>query len=187
MTYQKTVTVHAAHDGLAFEDALGVLLVEGEQHTGSVAQLVERELHAPELALVAETELADSLQLIVETLLLERTTRLLEGLGVCGTAGAGRPGSVVRRGKSAMRQKTLRKPRPREGRMREWSAARRSRPRGRRGRVRTATVVRGRRHLSGRYVRRRVSKGRADAFVQRPCADRGCEEKFGCLFTVFCD
>ena len=100
MTYQKTVAVHAAHDGLAFEDALGVLLVEGEQHTGSVAQLVERELHAPELALVAETELADSLQLSIETLLLERTTRLLEGLGVCGTAEAGRPGSVGRREKA---------------------------------------------------------------------------------------
>ena len=89
MTYQKTVAVHAAHDGLAFEDALGVLLVEGEQHTGSVAQLVERELHAPELALVAETELADSLQLIVETLLLERTTRLLKVLESVGRQGRG--------------------------------------------------------------------------------------------------
>ena len=75
--------MHAAHDGLALEDALGVLLVEGEQHAGGVAQLVEGELHAPELTRVAETELADSLQLIVETLLLERTTRLLESLGVC--------------------------------------------------------------------------------------------------------
>ena len=86
MTYQKTVAVHAAHDGLAFEDALGVLLVEGEQHTGSVAQLVERELHAPELALVAETELADSLQLSIETLLLERTLWLAEGLAIVGIA-----------------------------------------------------------------------------------------------------
>ena len=65
------------------EDALGVLLVEGEEHAGSVAELVQRELHAPELTLVAETILADDLELTVETLLLERTTRLLEGLGVC--------------------------------------------------------------------------------------------------------
>ena len=100
MTYQKTVAVHAAHDRLALEDPLGVLLVEGEEHASGVAKLVQRELHAPELALVAETELADSLQLSIETLLLERTTRLLEGLGVCGTAEAGRPGSVVRREKA---------------------------------------------------------------------------------------
>ena len=83
MTYQEAVAVHAAHDRLALEDPLGVLLVEGEEHAGSVAELVQGELNAPELTLVAETILADDLKLAVETLLLERTTRLLEGLGVC--------------------------------------------------------------------------------------------------------
>ena len=66
-----------------------------------------------------------------------------------------------------MRQKTLRTPRPMKVRMRVWGSARRSRPRGRRGRVRTATVERRRRHLSGRYVRRRVSKGTTGSFARR--------------------
>jgi len=40
-------------------------------------------LHAPELALVAKAELANDLEFGVETFLLERTSRLLEGLTVC--------------------------------------------------------------------------------------------------------
>ena len=106
-THQETVAVHAAHDRLAFEDPLGVLLVEREQHTGGVAQLVQGELHAPELALVTETVLANRLQLIVETLLLERTTRLLEGLGVCGGRAGGEAGGQ-RRGRRERRRKKRR-------------------------------------------------------------------------------
>jgi hypothetical protein len=53
-------------------------------------------LHAPQLAFVAETELSNRLKLIVETLLLERTTGLLEGLGVCRMAW-GKPGQSKRK------------------------------------------------------------------------------------------
>ena len=45
-----------------------------------LSDLGQGHLHAPELALVAQAELADELELGVEALLLERTARLLEGL-----------------------------------------------------------------------------------------------------------
>lgn len=40
VTYQETVAVHASHDSLAFEDALGVLLVESEENSRSISQLI---------------------------------------------------------------------------------------------------------------------------------------------------
>ena len=82
-TYQETVGAHTAQDGFAFEDTLRVLLIERQKNTRRVAELVQRELHAPELALVAKAELANDLEFGVETFLLERTSRLLEGLTVC--------------------------------------------------------------------------------------------------------
>lgn len=45
-------------------------------------------LHAPQLALVAQAELANSLQLSIQTLLLEGVPGLLEGLTVCGASKA---------------------------------------------------------------------------------------------------
>ena len=113
MTYQEAVAVHAAHDRLALEDPLGVLLVEGEEHASGVAKLVQRELHAPELALVAKTELADGLELIVETLLLERTTRLLEGLGVCDGRKSGDAGTSADGVDARMRRKDFERARSR--------------------------------------------------------------------------
>jgi len=80
---QETVGAHAAQDGFTFEDTLRVLLIERQKNTRRVAELVQRKLHAPELALVAKAELANDLEFGVETFLLERTSRLLEGLTVC--------------------------------------------------------------------------------------------------------
>jgi len=46
-------------------------------------------LHAPQLALVPQAELADQLELAVQPLLLEWPPRLLEGLAICGSARSG--------------------------------------------------------------------------------------------------
>lgn len=66
---------------LTFEQPLGVLLFEGEQLTGSLTDAGKRVLDAPYLTLVAETILSDDLQLLVETRLLEGTTRRHIGFG----------------------------------------------------------------------------------------------------------
>jgi hypothetical protein len=75
-----TDTDQTANEGIAFEETLGVLLVESKELTvicirfekieklqgnkpGSTTDLGEGELDAPHLTLVAETVLADSLQL----------------------------------------------------------------------------------------------------------------------------
>ena len=62
---EDTDTHQTANEGIAFEETLGVLLVEGEELTGSTTDLGEGELDAPHLTLVAETVLADGLQLSV--------------------------------------------------------------------------------------------------------------------------
>jgi len=56
-----------ADKGVTLEQALGVLLVEREQRTGSTTDLGEGQLDAPDLALVAETIFADELELSVPT------------------------------------------------------------------------------------------------------------------------
>ena len=67
---------------MALEDTLRVLRVEGKKLTGSLTDLREGELDAPDLLLAAEAVLTAESELLVEALLLERTTRRLEGLAV---------------------------------------------------------------------------------------------------------
>jgi len=86
---EDSVADHAAHEGLTFEDTLWVLLVLGEEHAGSGANLGENQAHTPDFLLVLETILTDDLKLGVETLLLERTTwgpRVLGEITELGTS-----------------------------------------------------------------------------------------------------
>lgn len=54
-----------------FKQSLGLLLVKGQQLTGSLADLSKSVLDPPDLTLVAETILANDFQLLVESGLLE--------------------------------------------------------------------------------------------------------------------
>ena len=65
----------ASEQGVALEQAARVLLLEGEQISGGLADLGERVADAPHLLLVAQAELADELELLVEALLLEGAAR----------------------------------------------------------------------------------------------------------------
>jgi len=67
--------MEAAHDGVSFEQSSGVLLVEGQKVTRSFTNFGDGQLHPPDLALVLQTEFADQLQLCVETLLIERSSK----------------------------------------------------------------------------------------------------------------
>ncbi len=78
---EKTVPDHATKERLALKKPLGVLLVESEETTGSLTDVGEHVLHAPDLALAAESVLAAELELLVEALLLEGATGGLERLG----------------------------------------------------------------------------------------------------------
>jgi hypothetical protein len=62
---EHTDTDETANEGVTFEQALGVLLVEGEERTGSTTDLGQGQLDAPDLALVAQSIFADELQLSV--------------------------------------------------------------------------------------------------------------------------
>jgi hypothetical protein len=80
---EKTKACAAAEKSLSLEDSLRVFLIEGEQISGGFTHLGQNHLNAPNLTLVLQAELADNLHLIIETLLLERTTRSLRSLGIC--------------------------------------------------------------------------------------------------------
>jgi len=64
---EHTDTHETANEGIAFEETLGVLFVEGEELTSSTTNLGEGKLDTPHLALVAEPVFADDLQLGIET------------------------------------------------------------------------------------------------------------------------
>ena len=70
----------AADQGVALKQALGVLLVEGEQLTGGAAQVGQREGHAPDLVLVLEAVLAGQLELGVQAVGAKGSSRDLVGL-----------------------------------------------------------------------------------------------------------
>lgn len=54
----------ASQKRVAFEESLRVLLLERKQLSGGLTDLGQRELDAPHLSLVAQTELADEFQLL---------------------------------------------------------------------------------------------------------------------------
>merc|ERR1719393_935276 len=81
-------SMKSAHQSSTLKQALGILLIEGEQHSRSLADAGQRQLNAPALALVLEAELANELHLIVQALLLERTAWRPRGLAVVAQEGA---------------------------------------------------------------------------------------------------
>jgi hypothetical protein len=80
---QQRVLIHTPHQSLPLEDALGVLLVQGQQSTSSVTDFGQNHLHAPQLSLVAQAILSDQFQLGIQAFLLKRAARPLEGLAIC--------------------------------------------------------------------------------------------------------
>ena len=79
---QKSVPLELAHDRGALKKPLRVFVWKCEEVTGGLADFCKGELHAPDFTLAAEAILAAELELLVEALLLERTTRLLESFRV---------------------------------------------------------------------------------------------------------
>merc|ERR1712212_221853 len=72
---QHAHTHQTTEERISFEEPSRVLLLEGEQNSGRFSNLGESEFDSPDFAFVAKSKLADELQLLVETLLLKRTTR----------------------------------------------------------------------------------------------------------------
>lgn len=82
---EESVTEHSSEKGFSLEDTARVLLVEGQKISGVVTDAAESVLNPPQLPLAAKSVLTDQLQLGVQTLLLVRTTRLLEGFPIYST------------------------------------------------------------------------------------------------------
>jgi len=68
---QKTESEASSHKGGTLEDSLGVVIGEGEELSGGLSQLGEDEVNSSDLSLILETVLTDSLQLRVQSILLE--------------------------------------------------------------------------------------------------------------------
>lgn len=85
---QDTNADQATDQSVTLEQAAGVLVLEGQELTGSTTDVGQGVTNAPDLALVAETVLTNELELLVETGGLEGTTGDLVGLGtVLGSSG----------------------------------------------------------------------------------------------------
>eukprot|EP00591_Stephanopyxis_turris_P004446 CAMPEP_0195525190 /NCGR_PEP_ID=MMETSP0794_2-20130614/25485_1 /TAXON_ID=515487 /ORGANISM="Stephanopyxis turris, Strain CCMP 815" /LENGTH=200 /DNA_ID=CAMNT_0040655587 /DNA_START=82 /DNA_END=684 /DNA_ORIENTATION=- len=90
---EESVADQAADEGVTLEDAGLVRLRERKEHTGGLTDLGEHELGAPDLALAAKTIFTTELELLVKTLLAERTARGLEGFAVVTPFSGGDHGS----------------------------------------------------------------------------------------------
>lgn len=74
--------VEAAKESSTLEKALGILLVESKKLTSGVADLGQGELHTIDLALAAQTVLADEAEFLVKALLVALQTGSDVGLAV---------------------------------------------------------------------------------------------------------
>ena len=79
---QQPVLVHPPQQGLSLEDPAWVLLVEGQKIPSIVSDTAQSILNPPQLPLAPQTVLSDELQLRIQTLLLVRTSWLLESLPI---------------------------------------------------------------------------------------------------------
>lgn len=79
---QHADTDQTANERVAFKDALGILLVEGQKLTSSTTDLGESQLDAPDLALVAQAVVPNNPQLGIKTSRLVGPAGDLGGLGV---------------------------------------------------------------------------------------------------------
>jgi len=66
---------------VSFEQPAGILLLQGEELTGSLTDVGKDQLDPPDLTLVTETELTNQLQFLIETSLLKWTPWGREDLG----------------------------------------------------------------------------------------------------------
>jgi hypothetical protein len=92
---EEAITVHTTKKSGTLEDTLGILGVEGEQCTSNLTELGQGILHTPDLTLAPKTILSYQLELSIETLLFEWTTRGLVGLPVVSVLRVGRHGNIL--------------------------------------------------------------------------------------------
>lgn len=79
---EETVAVHSVEEGSAFEESTGVFLFKGEEFSGCFSELGEEEVNSPDLTLVLEAVLADQLQFVIDSFLLEGSSGGFECRGV---------------------------------------------------------------------------------------------------------
>jgi hypothetical protein len=85
---EETISDHSSEKGGAFEESLGIVSFESEELSGSLSDLGEGVLDSPDLSLTSETVLTTESELLVESFLLERSSRGLVSLGEVSMSGA---------------------------------------------------------------------------------------------------
>ena len=76
---EEAISVHSVEKGSTFEKSSGVSFLKGEQLTGSLSELSEEEMDSPDFTFVLETVLSDELQFVIDSFLLEGSSRSFEG------------------------------------------------------------------------------------------------------------
>ena len=79
---EDTDALETTEKGSSLEDTTGIVGIQGQEGTGSLASLGEGKMDTPQLRLVLQSELSDEAELVIETLLLVGTTRSVGGLAV---------------------------------------------------------------------------------------------------------
>ncbi len=79
---QKSIPIHSSQKGFTLKDSARILLIQSEKFPGSITDAAQSILNPPQLPLTSEPILSHKLQLVVQSLLLIWTTRLLEGLPI---------------------------------------------------------------------------------------------------------
>ena len=76
---EEAISVHSVEEGSTFEKSSGVFFLESEELTSGLSEVGEEEMNSPYLTFVLETVLSDELQFVVDSFLLEWSSRSFEG------------------------------------------------------------------------------------------------------------
>ena len=79
---EQAISMHSVEQCGSLEQPPRILFLEGQQLSRCLSELGEDQVHSPDLPLVLEAVFAHQLQLVVDSLLLEGTTRGVECRGV---------------------------------------------------------------------------------------------------------
>lgn len=87
---QHSQSMQTSEDGISLKEATRILLVEGEELSGSLSDLGDDHLHSPHLSLVLESEFSDQFQLRIKSLLFEGSSRSARGFSEVSDGQIGR-------------------------------------------------------------------------------------------------
>jgi hypothetical protein len=79
---QKSISVHSSEKGSSFKESSGVFLLQGQKLSGCFSEFGKSVVYSPYLFFIFQAIFTDKLQLMIDSLFFERSSRCLISAGI---------------------------------------------------------------------------------------------------------